>query len=90
MGLTSFISYEPAIGPLTLAKNDATPDWLIFGGETGNGRRLMEQEWAENIQAECLSFGVAFFMKQMSASTPTTAKGLIPAHLLTHQFPVSA
>lgn len=87
--LKSFISYEPAIGSLTILTHDENPDWLIFGGESGAGRRPMEAEWAENIKAECASVGTAFFMKQMSAQTPTKAKDLIPAHLLVHEFPVT-
>lgn len=82
----TFVSYEPAIGPLSFRSN-YKPDWLIFGGETGDGRRQMETKWAEDIKAECEEFDVAFFMKQMSAFRPATAANLIPAHLLVRQFP---
>lgn len=82
----TFVSYEPAIGPLTMF-NRLKPSWLIFGGETGPRPRPMEQKWAENIKAECEDTGVAFFMKQMSARTPHAAADLIPAHLLVRQFP---
>lgn len=85
--LKSFISYEPAIGELSMSGFDFVPDWLIFGGETGGGRRPMRQEWAEHIQAECIDRGVSFFMKQMSALRPAQAAQLIPAHLLIRQFP---
>jgi protein gp37 len=88
----SWISYEPALGPITMHTGVVNgmfkvPDWVIFGGESGSVRRPMEQSWAENIKEECNSFGVKFFMKQMSAQTPAKAKELIPAHLLIHQFP---
>jgi len=86
-GLTSFISYEPAIGGLTILSHTEKPDWLIFGGESGHGRRPMETIWAENVKTECDAVGTAFFMKQMSAVTPDAAKKMIPAHLLIHQFP---
>lgn len=85
--LTSFISYEPAIGSLSTHSSIFKPDWIIFGGESGAGRRPMETIWAESIKRECEEFGIAFFMKQMSAQTPTKAKELIPASLLIHQFP---
>ena len=82
------ISYEPALGPLSVRESPhLRPDWIIFGGETGHGRRTMEQQWAESIKEECREFGIAFFMKQMSAATPTAAKALIPAHLLIQQHP---
>jgi protein gp37 len=81
----NFISYEPALGPIKMGP--LHPDWAIFGGETGNGRRPMELAWAEAIKAECEYIGIPFFMKQMSARTPGVAKELIPAHLLMHEFP---
>jgi protein gp37 len=86
----TFASYEPALGRITMrlqARLGIAPDWLIFGGETGNEPRPMEMEWAENIKAECEEFGVAFFMKQVSARTPKQAAALIPAHLLVREFP---
>lgn len=86
-GMPSFISYEPALGPLTMRGFANKPDWIIFGGETGSGRRPMERAWADNLLAECLEYGVAFFMKQMSAATPKRAAALIPAELLIRQFP---
>lgn len=88
IGATNFISYEPALGPLTL---DGWPnmqiDWLICGGESGPNRRPMEQAWADSIMSECKERGTAFFMKQMSALTPDKGKSLIPEHLRIHQFP---
>ncbi len=86
-GLVTFISYEPALGPLKLREKIGRPNWVICGGESGAGRRPMEQEWAENLRAECENDGVAFWMKQMSAQTPDKGKDLIPTHLLIHQFP---
>jgi protein gp37 len=86
----SFISYEPALGPITFGSCPFIEDgldWVIFGGESGSGRRPMEQEWAENIEKECRLFGVKFFMKQMGARTPEEGKNLIPASLLIHEFP---
>jgi protein gp37 len=73
--------------PLDMASGALVPDWLIFGGESGAGRRPMEQAWAESIERECRETGCAFFMKQMSAATAHEAKSLIPAHLLIQTFP---
>jgi protein gp37 len=86
-GLTTFVSYEPAVGPLTLMNGTGVPDWLICGGESGHGRREMDQKWAENIQKECREQSVKFFMKQMSAVNPNKGAALIPAHLLVRDFP---
>jgi protein gp37 len=82
----NFISYEPALGPIQMGA--LYPDWVIFGGETGAGRRPMELEWAEAIKAECEYIGIPFFFKQMSAQTPKQAAALIPAHMLVREFPI--
>lgn len=94
-GLTSWISYEPALGPLSMdecaVKNDFEdneyPNWIIFGGETGSGHRPMELWWAEQVKQEAKDAGVAFFMKQMGGSNPAKAAELIPASMLIHEWP---
>lgn len=82
------VSYEPAIGPLSIRDYPGMrPHWIIFGGETGDDRRPMQEVWARNIRQECEEFGVSFFMKQMSAKTPGRAAQLIPVDMLVRQFP---
>ena len=78
-----FISYEPALGPLSPSEydEDSLPDWIICGGETGNGSRFMKKRWARNLLQECQDAKIAFFMKQM------TDKAEIPADLLVRQSP---
>jgi protein gp37 len=85
-----WISYEPALGPLTIKGFEDRPDWVIFGGESGSGFRQMETGWAEAIKAECDELGAAFFMKQMAATTLTKADELIPTHLLVRNYPPTA
>jgi protein gp37 len=87
--LLSWISYEPALGPLTMTGFPIWPRWVIFGGESGVNRRNCEQKWAEDLLAEIREYQpfVAFFMKQMSARTPAQGKALIPAHLRIQEFP---
>jgi len=96
--LISFISYEPALGPLSMMayldslpikpdRFDDFPDWIICGAESGNNRRPMEEDWAENLQSECEITGVKFFMKQLGARTPEEGAKLIPPHLLIREFP---
>jgi protein gp37 len=93
-GGVCWISYEPAIGPLSIIRSPLSgfyynipPDWVIFGGESGHGRRPMEQKWLENLRAECDERDVALFVKQFSAFTPDQGKKLIPAELLIQEFP---
>jgi protein gp37 len=85
-----FISYEPALGQLeisshmfrlSLTKTRPLPDWIICGGESGNGARDMPAVWAREARDECSRLGIAFFMKQMARKAP------IPSDLMVRQFP---
>jgi protein gp37 len=77
-----FISYEPALGPLSIdSVSGRYPDWIICGGESGGGARYMKPEWARALRDECDRLDVAFFMKQMTKKTD------IPADLLIRHFP---
>ncbi len=62
-----FVSYEPAIGPLRIAKSDPKPNWLISGGESGHHARQMDCQWARDIVSDCKEFGIAAFHKQWGA-----------------------
>ena len=74
-----FISYEPAIGPLSLDSFTSYPDWLIWGGESGPGARTMNPQWARDITGECLRHGVAVFGKQWGTyrSNPEVFENLL-------------
>jgi protein gp37 len=48
-------------------------DWVICGGESGPGARPFNLAWAESLQEQCKSAGVAFFMKQVG-SVPVMEK----------------
>lgn len=83
-----FISYEPAIGPLTILNHKEKPDWLICGGESGQGHRNMPLPWAYRIMDECDENFVPFFMKQLSGTRPNPRD--IPDDLMVRQFPATA
>ena len=79
-----FLSCEPLLGPvdLKLADDYLTPatgtrsdwgpslDWVIAGGESGPGARLMHPDWARTLRDQCVEAGVAFFFKQWGAWRP--------------------
>jgi protein gp37 len=66
-----FCSYEPALGPLRWSDvNVQGLDWLICGGESGRGHRLMHAKWEENIRQDCKHAGIAYFFKQLSGKRP--------------------
>ena len=39
-------------------------DWVIVGGESGPGARVLEQDWVLAIRERCRRAGVPFFFKQ--------------------------
>jgi protein gp37 len=78
-----FISYEPALGPLSIRKTHPLPDWIICGGESERGARMMDPQWARDLRDECAELGIPFFMKQMTGKKPITPD------LLVRQFPTT-
>jgi len=67
-----FLSLEPlldAVEDLPLAGID----WVIVGGESGPGARLMQPGWVRRIRDECLAAEVAFFFKQWGGVRRTEA-----------------
>jgi len=56
-------------------------DWIIVGGETGPGARVMDPDWARQVRDQCKAAGVPFFFKRMSA------KVAIPDDLMIRQWP---
>lgn len=75
-----FLSVEPMLGPVRLTPVPMsaaatwwqfTPgektkiDWIICGGESGDGCRPMDVQWARDLRDDCKTWGVKFFMKQL-------------------------
>ena len=60
---TKFLSIEPLIGSVGRLNLDGI-DWVIAGGESGPGARMMRKEWVVDIRRQCRSAQVAFFFKQ--------------------------
>jgi protein gp37 len=58
-----FLSLEPLLGPLD-GLNLEGIHWVIVGGESGPGARLMRVEWVTSIRDQCEAVGVPFFFKQ--------------------------
>lgn len=51
---------------------DAGPplNWVIVGGESGNGARPMHPAWVQDLRDQCQESGVPFFFKQWGAWAP--------------------
>lgn len=61
-------------GPIVKTPTYAKLDWVLYGSESGNGRRPEMPEWAESMYKECRRFKIPFFFKQASSRFP----GFVP------------
>jgi len=67
---TTFVSFEPLIGPIVWKDSMNHIDWFIIGGESGNDTgkykyRPMEIEWLEHLIYEAQKSGIPCFVKQL-------------------------
>jgi protein gp37 len=58
-----FLSCEPLISSLGDMDLDGI-HWVIVGGESGPGARVMRESWAQEIRVQCEAQQVPFFFKQ--------------------------
>lgn len=71
-----FISAEPLLGPLPDLDLDGV-DWLIAGGESGQGCRPIDPSWVRDLRDRCVDSGTAFFFKQWGGRTPKAGGRLL-------------
>jgi hypothetical protein len=45
-------------------------NWVICGGESGQGARPMHPDWARSLRDQCAAAGTAFFFKQWGKFGP--------------------
>lgn len=45
-------------------------DWIIVGGESGQGARPMDPDWARSLRDQCAAAGVPFLFKQWGLFAP--------------------
>jgi len=79
-----FISAEPLLGSLfKITKRQRNPldltdiDWLIAGGESGDGHRRIDPEWVRELRDACHNYDTAFFFKQWGGRTPKSGGRLL-------------
>lgn len=58
-----FMSVEPLIGSAGVMDLSGI-HWVIVGGESGPGARVMKIEWVREVRDQCIEQGVPFFFKQ--------------------------
>ena len=61
--MTTFASVEPIVGP-TEQLDFTGLDWVITGGESGPGARLMERAWLLSAIEQTQARGIALWHKQ--------------------------
>ena len=66
-----FLSVEPLIGAVGPVALDGI-HWVIAGGESGPGARILHIEWAREIRDQCNEQGIPFFFKQWGGIRPKT------------------
>lgn len=72
LGLRTFVSCEPLLGPLDFHGDFALIDWVICGGESGHGARPMHPDWARSLRDQCQAAGVPFLFKQWGNFSPVS------------------
>ena len=65
-----FISAEPLLGSVDLTPWIDELQWVIVGGESEEGRRLMDYGWARQIRDICAEHEVPLFYKQGNGPRP--------------------
>jgi len=58
-----FLSLEPLLGSLEDVSLEGI-GWIIVGGESGPGARLMQESWVTEIRDQCEGRDIPFFFKQ--------------------------
>ncbi len=71
-----FLSIEPLLGSLPKLNLEGI-DWVIVGGESGPGSRLVDPAWVLNIRDQCKESEVPFFFKQWGGTRKKKAGRLL-------------
>lgn len=69
-----FLSVEPQYEEINLTKWLSKLNWIIQGGESGNGAIPFELDWARSLIKQCRSHGVPYFLKQLGAIVQSKGK----------------
>lgn len=71
MGWTTWVSYEPALGPVDWTGWDFLK-WMVSGGESGQDARPTHPDWHYAARDYCAQHGIAYHFKQWGAWLPWT------------------
>ena len=82
-----FLSMEPMIGPVSRMDLQGI-EWVIVGGESGPGARIIMKNWVEDIRDQCVAAGVPFFFKQWGGFNKKKAGRLLDGKEW-NQYPIN-
>lgn len=71
-----FLSVEPLLEDVGKINLDGI-HWVIVGGESGPGARMMKKDWVLSIRDQCRRAGVPFFFKQWGGVRKSAAGRLL-------------
>ena len=69
-------SYEPALGPTDFTPWVNNLDWIVVGGESGNGSRPFDWVWAEDVVNCTSGSSTKVFVKQLGSKPVLTGLGV--------------
>ena len=75
-----FLSCEPLLGTVGTLELQGI-DWVIAGGESGNGYRPVNVNWVRELRDKCLSEGVPFFFKQWGGPRASSGGRILDGEL---------
>jgi protein gp37 len=64
-----FLSIEPLLGSIGQLQLVGI-DWVIVGGESGAGARVVQPNWVRDVRDQCVAGATPFFFKQWGGRTP--------------------
>ncbi len=62
-GWETWVSYEPALGPVDFSPRIKQINWIVCGGESGQRARPMSGGWPRIVRDQCAAAGVPFYFK---------------------------
>ncbi len=65
-GWTTWVSYEPALGPIDWRSWEFL-EWLVSGGESGRDARPSHPDWHRAARDFCAAYGIPYLFKQWGA-----------------------
>lgn len=83
-----FLSCEPLLGPMP--NLDLTHiDWVIVGGESGPGARIVKKEWAIDLLRLCKKNDIPYFFKQWGGVNKKQAGRILEGRIWDERPPLA-